>query len=220
MTPTLPRTLAVRILLQTRWNYLPGPPTAKLDGARPGPAASRYVPCDYCAGQGWLNGVQPCRQLGDHRKSGKHNCRLCPTCDGTKQRVARAGDEPWDAYAGTAVTELEQAVRQAREEEARRASRRPLANPVETGYRWETDRARLEAQGSYRDLDRALEWLRDRHPIDHETVGLWLQHVASPQLHWFAMDRSLGRALKRLAGRMPSEIRVPHWAVPEKEEAA
>src|SRR5262245_22830839 len=71
----------VRLLLATMDDPYP-PPRGALR-TDPGPAASRYVPCETCRASGWL-----------HQRDGWH---LCLICDG--RRWKRRQDEPqWDAY--------------------------------------------------------------------------------------------------------------------------
>jgi hypothetical protein len=91
-------------------------------------------------------------------------------------------------------------------------------------YGWERDRDAHYRAGSYAELDRLLEELRDRYPVlawAVLTVYVYEPHHGVRDL----LDRSslvrvAGAGLDWVAARMPELIRVPPWLLPERDAAA
>lgn len=82
----------VRILLETRFDYLPQLRIGELHGAVQGPAESRKVPCDTCKETGRVTRGPWVTRCGD--------------CDGTGLRRRRKDDPAWDEYVEANVAEI------------------------------------------------------------------------------------------------------------------
>lgn len=223
----LTREQSVRYLLRSRWSYLPMPRAARLEGATGGPGASRYVKCEGCEGVGRLLrrgesfvGAKPCQRCREAREAKgvarrpRHGCNMCPVCDGSGERKRRRGDDAWDAYSRQPLAELERAVSEARADDDGRKRRLVLAesrSSHDAGYRFEVERKRLFDEGSYAELDLALNWLQREYWQSFEVVRSWLGACENPSIWQFGQHRSLELAIGRLEGKMPWPIRVPRW---------
>jgi hypothetical protein len=176
----------VRLLLESRDDYLPSPPHVQLK-APSGPAASKFVPCE------------PCAQKGRVVYKGKE--RLCFTCDGTGSRRKRASDPEWCAYLGMPLLDARLLA------DATPYARRTVAltdEERERAFAWERKQAVYRQHGSYDELERALERLRVESP------SAW--HAVTRHYTWGVVvdEEAERRGLVWLAANMRS-VRVPRW---------
>lgn len=186
----------ILILLETRNDAYPGAKCAAWHDA-PGPnnAEARRTICGSCTGRGKVRG------------------KLCLSCDGMGWRrpLRRLGETAFDEYVyehdakpkkltdfqtslerQTMTTEqMEGELRRLRQAERERAG---IIDPNDM-YAWERARVVQERHGSYSELDRALEVLRQRHPL------------VSPFTRF---------ALGFLAEEMRGPIRLPQWLEDEE----
>ena len=177
----------VRLLLETLHD--PYPTTRPTMRPEPGPAASRYVPCEACHRHGWART--------------RRGVVLCLVCDGAGWRRRRSDDEAWDAYIGLPVTEAVQLPVEA----AHRP--RDLDAGEESPYGWERLQAAYEARGSYREVRRCLGLLARERPWRHHLVCVVVVENQPRQLsRWDELEVDLGVVWITL--RMRS-IRVPPW---------
>lgn len=175
----------VRLLLESWFDYLPSPPHVQLK-APSGPVASKYVPCEPCARQGYI--------------VYKGQRRLCFTCNGTGTRRRRVRDEEWCAY-----TELPLAEARALQQSAV-VTRTSSVTDVEReqAFAWERRKASYRRHGSYDELERALDRMRVGFPTGF--------YALTRRYQWgVSVDEELEkRAIYWLAAQMHS-IRVPRW---------
>lgn len=209
----------VAMLLLSRHDYLPGLRTATGSlRALPGPAESRYVPCEQCDGVGRKRGIQTCIVCRDRKAAGKtarvrHGCLPCLACDGRGERRRRKSDEAWDAYAGKPLAELENEIRDAWLA-SRQGKRLVLADGESSngGYHWERERERYRTAGSYDELDRQLRWLAATHPGRHGQLEHWAAHQHDCAFTWTPLAiLEVKGTLEMLGERMAKPIRVPRW---------
>jgi hypothetical protein len=175
----------VRLLLGSLEEPYPTPQGA----LRPlsGPAPSRYLPCETC------------RSTGRRRVRG--GFVVCLLCGGTGEKRRERFDVPWDAYMGLPVTEANELPREP--EPAR------LPPPEDAGFGWERSLAAHERYGSYRELRRQLDWLRQSHPRRHQLVRtILIEHQERDLSPGAALDLDL--AVVSIALRMRT-VRVPRW---------
>jgi hypothetical protein len=152
-----------------------------------GPSPSRYVPCETC------------RSTGRIRARGGFS--VCLLCDGTGSKRRERDDAPWDAYMRLP---LDEAAEIPREPEPAR-----LPPPEDGGYAWERAQAAHERNGSYRELRRHLDWLRQAHPRWHQLVkAVLVEHDGRELGPRAALELELG--VVAVALRMRS-VRVPRW---------
>jgi hypothetical protein len=229
---------AVAMLMLSRLDYLPGLRTATGSlRALPGPAESQYVPCQECAGSGRRRGIGVCIVCRDRKRAGqklgrqRHGCQPCPSCDGQGERKRRKGEEAYDAYADKPLAELESEIRDAwlEAQGKRRVKAATLAGQAAAGaYRWELERARYFAAGSYAELERALERLRRIDQPRYGQVLRWAELGGDDGIRedgtvMAADDRAFGwtalalhevrGTLEMLGEMMEKPIRVPRWVV-------
>lgn len=202
------RVAHVRLLLITLNDPYPTPRGILTPDS--GPAASRYVPCVTC------------HRRGEVRV--RRGWVLCLICDGYGWKRRVQGEPEWDAYVELPVEEAvtmpvmpsapspqaQAAARRAAEEE-RRGQYRLLA------FGWERAIQAHDRHGSYRELRRRLDWLRERRPrryslirsvlVDHEPRRVSVQDTLEIDLGVLA-----------LALRMRT-VRVPPWII-ERSAAA
>lgn len=206
----------VRLLLLSKNDYLPSPRISRVyEGAEPGPQASSYVPCDTCQQVGRMKNRQPCQLCLDNRHDRVHGCSMCPSCDGRGERKRRRGEAQHDTYSNLP---LEDAVRAREDDKLKHAPRTwsgvtyegvdPLEDPV-----WRR-KASYEAQGSYVELERQLEWLNLAHQPRYEMLAHWLDSQAQDGLWWSwsqEAEQGVHDTILMLARRMGKPIRVPNW---------
>lgn len=199
--------------------------------AKPGVGA--WVRCERCAGSGRVTGrgfaAKPCR-LAHAEWPFRHGCRPCLVCDDGWLH-ARGGDAGTDRMliAGRHDLETEQqqklearAARQ-REDQALEQQLAPAAKSVRDDiaetppFRWERDRDRHYAAGSYRELDLALEWLGGRAPAARQLVE-WAYEFRVIRIGNCRPEVSRVAALcvDGLNERMPDPVRVPKWLLPRE----
>jgi DNA-binding CsgD family transcriptional regulator len=182
------RVHGVRLLLGSLNDPYPTPQGALRPDS--GPAASKYLPCETCRSTGRVR-VRRGRYV------------LCLICDGRGERRRRHDDVEWDAYLRLPL------------EEAAQLPREPVVRSPRTGeeegYGWERAQARQERQGSYRELRRQLDWLRQAHPRWHQLiVAVLVEHGERELGPHAALELELG--VVAIALRMRS-VRVPRWLV-------
>jgi len=208
----------VRLLLLSRYDYLPSPRISRVySGAEPGPQASRYVPCENCAGCGRVRNRLPCLVCSPAHDEGRpivrprHGCKMCQTCDGRGERKRRRGEAQHDTYSGLP---LEDAVRAREEDELKRAPRRwkgTGAPDLSEDPTWRR-KAAYEAQGSYEELDRQLEWLSLAYRGRYEMLMHWVSSRDDQRWAWSEQaERGVHDTIVLLARRMAKPIRVPNW---------
>lgn len=231
LTPhLLDRMVKVRILVETRDDYLPQPHVTDL-GDVPGPAAGRRVPCEEC------------------NRSGRLGKRYCPSCDGFGWRK-RSGHEPeWCEYTETTVEEATQPLGAAglvstnREIDRLSASIDRIQAVLDAHegvidgerFAWERARTMYYRQGSYAQLDRGLARLRraapqiadavlTRRPLELEAVGVLFlaQTMSTVRVPGFLMfERSVRQAPTVMSlhaegmtpGMIAKRLRIPKGKV-------
>ena len=189
------RVQRTRLLLETLHDPLPQVRASLRSD--PGPAASRYVPCEACHRAGWIR-----------RRRGV--AVLCLACDGEGWRRRQAGEPEWDRYLGLPVQEAVQLP-----VEAAHRPREPEAGG-EQGYGWERLQAAYEARGSYRELRRNLSRLAAHRPRRHRlVVAVLVENQPRFLTADDELDIDLGVVWITLRMRT---IRVPPWLM--EHEAA
>ena len=188
------RVVRVRLLLETLNDPYPTPRGALVSD--PGPAPSRYVPCETCRGRGELRA--------------RSGWLLCLICDGEGWK-RRESEEPWDAYVGLPLVEAAALPREP-------ATKLLLPEEVaEATYGWERLRQTYDRHGSYRALRIQLDWLAIYAPIRQRIVRAVLVDHEPRELD-DRMTTELHLGVIMLAQRMPN-VRVPPWIL-ERSAAA
>lgn len=172
---SLTREDRVRILCSTLLDYLPGPKTWSGQLARsanPRPVTQDVAPCTLCLGRGRLRHGRAClicpSKIRYQGTPGRvdHACYQCDVCDGSGWRKRRRGEEPHDPMTGLSSSELAVAA----DAPAPIQRRSHEANLGEESDPLERSRRARDRSGSYRELERCLEILRDREPWLYELV--------------------------------------------------
>lgn len=211
----------VRLLLRSRFDYLPGPSSVSL-GALPGPAPSRRVPCGACNKTGSVPLV--------HSSLAKRRAlvplpatRFCPSCGGSGWRKRNKGEKAWDEYLEAPVRDETQRKQSSPrgfrvDEDIRRLSteidRLDRQRQIREGdfkeerYAWEIRRDRQHRQGSYRELGRALGRLEERSRAAYNAITYCYEfrpetNPAGQLARW----EDLGVTF--VAQTMRGEIRIP-----------
>lgn len=224
----LTREQRVRILCSTMLDYLPGPKTWGGTLARsssPGPVTQEVAPCTVCLGRGRIQGQQRAcllcpskiRYQGPPRLLPEHRCRPCAACNGSGWRPRLASEEPHDPMTGMSQSELVVAVEApAPPVSPRRGPPDPLLGDEEP---LEVARRARDRSGSYQELERALEKMRDEYPQAYVLVMHILVYGEPIQLSLGA-ETILDDGVLWLATEMRS-VRVPRSEMesPEREEA-
>lgn len=222
-----PTTLSLRAqqtrrLLETMLDYLPSPRTSSgtlASSSSEGAAPSGIVRCGRCAGTGRVTGrdedARPCPacQTGSTRKS--HECQPCLLCDATGQhRTRRRGEATIDPYTSQLVNDEETlfdtALRASSLREIEQQLDRMTRGPESAEFSWERDKRTYNREGSYRNVEEVLGWLRQHYPRRHALVWSILV-CAEPVELAPAAAVELDATLEHLAGLMPDPIRVPWW---------
>lgn len=193
----------VRVLLSTRNDYLPQPRSLELP-SESGVAGGRRVPCECRTGR---------------VRRGK-TVLLCLVCNGTAWRLRRPGEPEWDEYIGARVggaetktlrsmtpRELDESITRLRRNEATREGRVAADDLIG----WERGRRARDASGSYAELERALELLRDRSYALHRLLDLIYGAGVALEMSE-AMARREELAIRWLANTMRGAVRIPAWA--------
>lgn len=152
-----------------------------------GPSPSRYIPCETC------------RSTGRVRVRG--GFALCLVCGGGGERRREHGDRQYDAY-----------MRLSLDDAVALPVEIPPSRPQPDGeeaYGWERAQQAQDRQGSYRELRRHLDWLRQAHPRWHSLIKACLiEHQERELGPRAALEMELG--VLALTLRMKS-VRVPRW---------
>lgn len=175
----------VRLLLGSLEESYPTPQGA----LRPlsGPSTSRYLPCETC------------RTTGRRRVRG--GFVVCLVCGGTGEKRRERHDVPWDAYMELPVADANDLPREP--EPAR------VPPPEEAGFGWERALAAHERYGSYKELRRQLDWLREAHPRRYQLVrAVLIEHQERDLSARSALELDL--AVVSIALRMRT-VRIPRW---------
>lgn len=180
------RVQRVTLLLQTLNDPYPTPRIAVVPDS--GPSPSRYVPCETCSARGEV------RVVGGYQ--------LCLICDGRGWK-RREREQPWDAYLGMALDEANQLPRAT-------TVRRP-ARDGEEAFLWERIRERYDANGSYAQVRRQLDWLALAAPRRHRLVEVVHVEHQERQLDRHA-QRDLDLGVLQLTLRL-GRVRVPAWLI-------
>lgn len=200
----------VRLLLETAYSYLPPPKTwtgnlVRLHAIR-GEHRTTKVECPRCHGEKQLGGkpCEPCEGNG-----------FLLVDEYTRDEVSKT------VKAEVFVTDYERRKtrrkNQDRELAVMEAQAAELADPKQaSAYGWERARDRLHGAGSYRELLRVLEHLRDVDGALHALVDRHLvqESIASTDA---GVERHLARACEWIAERMPKPIRVPPWVLEQSD---
>ena len=196
---------------------------ASLLAAVPGAGESLYHPCEDCGGIGRVVGEPP--RVCEVCKSGKYehptgmDCRICRVCYGQGQKKGRSR-EPYDAYTGKKVAELDAETVNARIAPKRFVIQTQPDFAEEEG--WLRERERYWKYGSYAELNRVLDWLRDRHTLRYEMLMHWISSQGDDFWHW--SDRALDGiddTIRMVTQQMPQGIKAPGWVIRRyKEEKA
>lgn len=210
MTPPLDRRSAVLLLLDSLLDYVPTPKSSAGQLAASGGAAvGTVVVCANCDGSGLVIGVRI--------QTGTKAQQTCRACEGSGTRRARKSENGTDPMLSTrekAVhmplrgrgmdtheldSELARLERSRRERSGERSSR--------DAYGWERERAAARKAGSYVELERALDWLREVAPGRAYRVWRFVYGVRSGWSDevWWAFSDSVDL----LEARLPARIRVP-----------
>lgn len=199
--------------------------------ARPGVGA--WVKCLRCEGTGRVTGAgvgaKPCR--GSHAAwPYGHRCRPCLACeDGWVRAVSDdAGTDRMlmpgrHDLATEQQAKLEARAARARDERALEQQLSPAAASLADDLaatlpaRWERDRDRHYREGSYRELDVALEWLGGSRPEARQLVE-WAYEfrVISLGRCSASVVRVAEACVDLVAVRMPDPVRVPRWLLPRE----
>jgi len=206
--PLAERVHKVRLLLVTLND---GYPTTQGSLDVPsGVAEGRRVPCDDCKRRGWIRTRQ-----GD---------QLCLVCDGLGWRRRRSPEEPWDEYVGLPTAEAAALpvmpsappvdailARLADEKDEREGRLAGLA------YGWERARAAADRRGSYKELRRSLDRMRDDRPSWHRLIVARLVND-EPRTLTATAEMAIELGVVWVALDMRGPVKVPHWVM-ERERA-
>lgn len=197
----------VRLLLVTLNDGYPTP-QGSLD-APSGVSEGRRVPCDDCKRRGRIRTRQ-----GEV---------LCLLCDGSGWK-RRTVEDPWDEYVGLPTAEAAQLpvmpsappvdaiLARLADEQAEREGR--LAG---LAYGWERARAAAERRGSYRELRRSLDRMRDERPGWHRLLVAKLVND-EPRAYTARAATVVELGIVWVALDMRGPVKVPHWVM-ERERA-
>lgn len=155
----------VRILLRTLHDPYPGPQTLTL-GITSGPAPSRRAPCRLCN----PSSLQPRKKI-----------TACLGCTGDGWRRRTPGEPVYDEYTGRPIATLEEPKKatpmspERLEAELHRVERGlrlsdGVADPDER-FGWEAERERQAKDGSYRELERVLDYMQIHIPTVRSFVN-------------------------------------------------
>jgi len=155
------------------------------------------------------------RREGRKIRRPNHGCRICLACDGRGDRPRRRGEASWEAYSGLPMSEVGSGVSGPQIGSQRLNTLLRIADPgMEGEYGWLRERQRYFEAGSYAELDKALDWLRDHHHPRYEMVVHWAQTQGEQWWSWSERaERAVAETLIMLADRMDDPIRVPAWVV-------
>ncbi len=193
----------VRILLETRLDYLPSPSGMRL-ASLPGPAPGKEVPCETC------------QRLGKVKRGLR--ITLCPSCNGRKWRKRRRGDPKYDSYTRDKLSAADSSSQvSAMRSKDLDAQLLQLQNDqrIREGQEENLDSqpSRLERrdqQGSYRELESALDWLSRKHPDLSRILSLvYDQGIISKDRLTIQGQVLETLAVAMLAGRMRGKILLP-----------
>lgn len=189
------RVMRVRLLLETLNDPYPTPRGALVSD--PGPAPSRYVPCETC------------QRRGEVRMRG--GWLLCLVCDGRGWK-RREGEPAWDAYVELPLVDAAELPREP-------GTKLLLPEQIqEETYAWERARRTYDRHGSYRAVRVQLDWLSLEAPVRHRLVRtVIVDH--EPRLLTPQLDTELHLGVLMVTRRMPRTVRVPPWLL-EKSAAA
>jgi hypothetical protein len=160
----------VQALLESRFDYLPPVPST-MPVTSSGPAdESKYVPCEPCKGRGRVV----------YKRTGRRLDRICLACDGTGQRRRRKEDPAFDGYVGRIRPTGGKPRSMTAREYADTISRLQADADTRSGktqherFGWERAREHRDQAGSYVELDRAVNHLRQKMPGQPvgSTIGL------------------------------------------------
>ena len=178
----------IRVLLRTRNDYLPTVRAKATPYTISGPAPSRKRNCPACDGIGKTRLRQKCEAC-----DGKGKIAL----DGYVGRVASSDDRKPEPMSP-----------ERREAELAKLKAELAIDDPEESYGWERARSSRDKQGSYLELERALEWLRERDPLGWE----WLLFVYNyPRPMSYNAEVREQELVGRLSERMPEKIRLPRY---------
>jgi hypothetical protein len=188
------RVVRVRLLLETLNDPYPTPRGALVSD--PGPAPSRYVPCETC------------KRRGELRMRG--GWALCLVCDGRGWK--RREDEPaWDAYVELPLVEAAALPREP-------ATKLQLPEQIrEETYGWERLRQTYDRHGSYKAIRVQLDWLSLVAPLRFRLVRTVLVDHEPRHLD-IGMRVQLDLGVVMIARRIP-HVRVPPWLIEESAAA-
>lgn len=189
------RVMRVRLLLETLNDPYPTPRGALVSD--PGPAPSRYVPCETCL------------RRGEVRTRG--GWLLCLVCDGRGWK-RREGEPAWDAYVELPLVDAAELPREP-------GTKLSLPDHVhEETYGWERLRRTYDRHGSYKAIRIQLDWLSLAAPLRHRLVRtVIVDH--EPRVISARMGTELHLGVLMITRRMPGTVRVPPWLL-EKSTAA
>lgn len=191
----------VRILLRTRNDPYPSPRSLSIPSTPSGPAPSRKRRCPTCDGRGRIR-----------------TTTVCPVCDGLKSIAL-------DSYTGRvsgAETKNPEPMSPERVEAELGRLRTSLRlsegeiDPNEA-YGWERAVERRDRQGSYRELELALQALRAVDPRGLDFL-LWIYGTGLDVELTAGARKVEERYIAALARVMPSKIRLPHHLARELAE--
>lgn len=190
------RVLRVRLLLETLNDPYPTPRGALVSD--PGPAASRYVPCETC------------QRRGEVRTRG--GWLLCLVCDGRGWKRREARETEWDAYVELPVLAAAELPR-----ELGPSMPTPEAVREET-FGWERLRRAYDRHGSYKAVRVQLDQLSIVAPLRFRLVQtVIVDH--EPRVLTGRMETEMSLGVVMITRGMPRSVRVPPWLI-ERSAAA
>lgn len=207
----------IRVLLASRFDYLDTVRIAHMEGAVDGPAASRKVPCLFC------------------KQTGRIGLFACARCGGSGMRPARKADvvagNAWDEYVEAPLAEARTPLRRItgtidlRADIARidhelrklKVDEYARAGIVADEERWVVRQSRLEREGSYAELRRALDRLERLCPRLRWALRIVYESQLAVELP-FNIDVLESLAVAFLCLHMRGQVRIPHAY--EEEHAA
>lgn len=232
------------VLCETLLDHLPqARQSSGALGNLSGLAGGRLVPCPRCGARGRVTAKgNPCASCipktsaseGRLEVQGVHGCSRCVVCDGVGWRKRRAGEPEWDEYAAVEMapppTGLLNEVKQALALEKERPGLRDVAlrradrvlqemTGVTHEEPWADSWRRKCRQGSYRELQRALERLRDSEEARYRVIWrlVILDDGTVPNERIAAF---LNESMVVLASMMPDRIKLPRHLTPEEGHRA
>lgn len=186
----LVRMAFVRMLLESRNDYLPSPQVCSVySSAIPGVTEGKETHCETCIGLG--------RVLRGKRIT------YCPTCDGTGWRKGNSKSQSFDSY-------TKEYDSQKHKPPVTQIALVNVSLPDESEGFYDKARSKRDTKGSYRELETQLVWLGNHYPSLSRLLMLVYDTGIIPRKH-LTKKQKLGEsiAVALLARRMRGRVIVP-----------